>query len=87
MNGGVIGSDGNKVTDFEKFYAKKPANPDNPDDPGNSGEPNNPNNPEVKSPLEAPARLNETQLSASQNVKVTIIKLRQWRRIQNIIVL
>lgn len=110
-NGSVIASGGNKVTDFEKFYAKKPAKPDNPDDPGNSGEPdnpddsgnsggsnnpdnpgnsggsnnpdspgnsgesNNPNNPEVKSSLQAPARIKASQLSASQNVKVTFSKV------------
>ncbi len=42
---GVVASGGKKVTDFEKFYAEKPAGPDNPDDPGNSGNPNNPDNP------------------------------------------
>lgn len=48
-SGSVAVSGRNKVTDFKKFQAKKPADPDdpgNPDDPDDPSHPNNPDNPD-----------------------------------------
>ena len=88
-DGSVIISGRNKVTDFEKFQAQKPAEPDNPDNPGNPDNPDKPNNPDSpdkpgnpsspsnpqRKKLNAPAKVKAAQLSTSHNVKITFSKV------------
>lgn len=82
--GSVITSSGSPVTDFEKFYADKkedptvPSNPTDPSGPSNPtdpSDPSSPTNPGSQKKLNAPKKVSASQLSNSQNVKVTFSKV------------